>query len=171
MKLKDKYAAIFPAIIYGGNDGLASIFGLVAGVSGATSGSSRTIIVAGLLGAVAAATSMGVSGYLSDKTQQEVNRAAGTDDTDIYPIQAGAGAGISTLLGGVIPIIPFLFASGLPAMIWAFVISLAAHFVLGSSKSLFTARSWWFSGLEMTVLGVIVGVVTYLVGFALTFVK
>jgi VIT1/CCC1 family predicted Fe2+/Mn2+ transporter len=37
---------------------------------------------------------------------------------------------------------------------------------VGAAKSLFTLRSWWWSGLEMTLAGVIVGGVTYAVGLA-----
>jgi hypothetical protein len=37
-------------------------------------------------------------------------------------------------------------------------------FLVGAAKSLFTLRSWWSSGLEMTLAGVIVGGITYAVG-------
>ena len=47
------------------------------------------------------------------------------------------------------------------------VVSLIAHFLVGAAKSLVTLRSWWSSGLEMTLAGVIVGGATYLVGLAL----
>ena len=39
-----------------------------------------------------------------------------------------------------------------------------SHFLVGAAKSLFTLRSWWSSGLEMTAAGVIVGGATYLLG-------
>ena len=35
---------------------------------------------------------------------------------------------------------------------------------IGAAKSLFTLRSWWASGFEMTLAGVIVGGATYAVG-------
>jgi VIT1/CCC1 family predicted Fe2+/Mn2+ transporter len=43
-------------------------------------------------------------------------------------------------------------------------VSLLAHFLVGAAKSLITLRSWWAAGLEMTLAGVVVGVVTYAVG-------
>jgi len=49
-------------------------------------------------------------------------------------------------------------------VLWAAVVSLVAHFVVGAAKSLFTLRRWWSSGLEMTVAGVIVGGATYVLG-------
>ena len=46
--------------IYGANDGLAAVFGIVAGVSGATGGSSF-VLTAGLFGAIASGLSMRIS--------------------------------------------------------------------------------------------------------------
>lgn len=65
------------------------------------------------------------------------------------------------------PIIHFFFLSGYPAVIWAGVISLIAHFAVGAAKSLITIRSWWSSGLEMTFVGVVEGTVTYLIGIVI----
>ena len=44
--------------------------------------------------------------------------------------------------------------------------SLIAHFAVGAATSLFALRSWWASGLEMTLAGVIVGGATYAIGLA-----
>jgi len=60
-------------VIYGFNDGLTANFGLVAGVIGA-SVAPHFILVSGLAGAVADALSMGSSGYLAAKSEQDVNR-------------------------------------------------------------------------------------------------
>jgi vacuolar iron transporter family protein len=59
--------------VYGFNDGLTANFGLVAGVLGATAAQQHTaVIVAGVAGLVADALSMGSSGYLAAKSEQEV---------------------------------------------------------------------------------------------------
>ena len=58
-------------IVYGFNDGLTANFGLVAGVIAATS-DITTILVTGIVGTVADALSMGASGYLAAKSEQEV---------------------------------------------------------------------------------------------------
>lgn len=60
-------------VVYGFNDGLTANFGLVAGVLGATALEQHTaVIVAGVAGLVADALSMGSSGYLAAKSEQEV---------------------------------------------------------------------------------------------------
>ena len=60
-------------VVYGFNDGLTANFGLVAGVIGASPQSAHhTVILAGVAGLIADALSMGSSGYLAAKSEQEV---------------------------------------------------------------------------------------------------
>jgi VIT1/CCC1 family predicted Fe2+/Mn2+ transporter len=209
--------------IYGANDGLAAVFGIVAGVSGATGGSS-SVLTAGLAGAIASALSMATGAFLAERSESEVVAAniererqeiaahpeeekeelslfyqlkgidadtadqlaekmaqrpeamlqalaaeefgAGAGDGG-DPIQAGLAAGISTGLGAIIPVIPFMITTGRAAIVAAAIVSLVAHFLVGAAKSLVTLRTWWASGLEMTLAGLIVGGATYLVGLAL----
>lgn len=58
-------------IVYGFNDGLTANFGLIAGVIGARV-SDHFILVSGAAGLLADALSMGASGYLAAKSEQEV---------------------------------------------------------------------------------------------------
>jgi vacuolar iron transporter family protein len=60
--------------IYGANDGLAAVFGIVAGVSGATGGS-HFVLTAGLAGAVASALSMATGAFLAERSEMEVAAA------------------------------------------------------------------------------------------------
>jgi len=60
--------------IYGANDGLAAVFGIVAGVSGATGGSS-SVLTAGLAGAIASALSMATGAFLAERSEAEVGAA------------------------------------------------------------------------------------------------
>lgn len=60
--------------IYGVNDGLTAVFGIVAGVAGYST-DSHFIVVAGLAGAVSSALSMGASAYLANKAEREVFEA------------------------------------------------------------------------------------------------
>ncbi len=209
--------------IYGANDGLASVFGIVAGVSGATQGSSF-VLTAGIAGAIASALSMATGAYLAERSEAEVAEAnldrerreiaehpeeekeelslfyqlkgvdQATADAMVEQLarqpeaflralaveefggiasdggnapQAALAAGLSTGLGAMIPVIPFIFTDGTKAILISAVISLIAHFLVGAAKSLVTLRTWWAAGLEMTLAGVIVGGATFLVGLAL----
>jgi VIT1/CCC1 family predicted Fe2+/Mn2+ transporter len=66
-------------VVYGFNDGLTANFGLVAGVIGAFGGNetapahlSHILLVSGIAGIIADSLSMGSSGYLAAKSQEEV---------------------------------------------------------------------------------------------------
>jgi predicted membrane protein (TIGR00267 family) len=208
--------------IYGVNDGLGAVFGIVSGMAGYTGGS-EVVLAAGLAGTLASALSMGAGAYLASKSQREVYeseiaREQAEIDEDPHeellelelfyqlkgfsaeeartmaerlqkepkqflrtlvheelglnaetfpnPWRSMFSASLSTAIGGFIPIIPFFFTVGMPAVIASFVISTIAHFVVGASKSLITTRSWWASGAEMTVVGVIEAAITYGLGVA-----
>jgi vacuolar iron transporter family protein len=206
--------------IYGANDGLAAVFGIVAGVSGATGASTAFVRTAGLAGAIASALSMGVGAWLAARSTTEIAEAnieqerseilehpeEEKEELSLFyqlkgltreeadelveklarnpeamlqtlvaeefggmerggnPWTAAFAGFVSTGIGAMIPVIPFFFLSGLTAVVVAFALSLVAHFAVGAAKSLFTLRSWWSSGFEMTVAGVIVGGATYALG-------
>ncbi len=56
------------------------------------------------------------------------------------PWRSTLSATVSTAIGGFIPIIPFFFTVGMPAVIASFVVSTLAHFAVGASKALVTTR-------------------------------
>jgi VIT1/CCC1 family predicted Fe2+/Mn2+ transporter/rubrerythrin len=210
--------------IYGVNDGLGAIFGIVSSVSGATTGESKYVLLAGLSGMIASALSMGSGAYLAAKSTREIyeaevarereavrlnpaearellglyyqvkglpeedalhvadhigadpdqmvralvsERVGSSEEALSKPMVSALSGALSTAVGAIIPVIPFFFLSGVTAIIVAAVISLIAHFAVGAAKSLITVRSWWSSGLEMTIVGAIEGAVTYGIGILL----
>ena len=210
--------------IYGANDGLGAVFGIVSGVAGYTGGAaSNLVLISGLAGMLASALSMGSGAFLATKSEREVYQAeigrekreieedpeeeqeelalfyqlkgftedesrmlasrlaekpeqflrtlaheelGLSEDSFPNPWVAAVSATISTALGAFIPIIPFFFLSGITAIIVAAFISLVAHFAVGAAKTLVTGRSWFNSGMEMTVVGGIEAVITYVLGAA-----
>jgi VIT1/CCC1 family predicted Fe2+/Mn2+ transporter len=82
------------------------------------------------------------------------------------PWRSTVSATVSTAIGGFIPIIPFFFTVGMPAVVASFIISTVAHFIVGASKALVTTRSWWASGTEMTIVGILEAAITYGLGLA-----
>jgi len=206
--------------IYGVNDGLTAVFGIVAGVAAAAS-SREVILLAGLAGMLSSALSMGASAYLANKSEREVFEAelarerreieehpeeereelelfyqlkgfseeesrmlAGrlaerpeqflhtlaaeelglSEDRLPNPLFAAAIGTISTALGAVPPVLPFFFLTGGAALAASAIVSIIAHFIVGASKSLVTGRSWWKSGLEMTVVAILVAGIAYQLG-------
>lgn len=206
--------------IYGANDGLGSVFGIVSGVAGATAGG-PAVLIAGLAGMLASALSMGSGAYLATKAEREMQEAEirrerqeleqhpeeeqeelalfyqlkgvpeneartlaarliaqpesalktlGSEELGISeqsypnPWLAALSATLSTASGAFIPIVPFFFTSGYPAIIASFVISTLAHFLIGAAKTVVTGLSPWRSGAEMTIVGLGEALITYVLG-------
>jgi VIT1/CCC1 family predicted Fe2+/Mn2+ transporter len=94
-------------------------------------------------------------------------RLSTTEEGLSKPWVSAISGALSTAVGAFIPIVPFFFMAGIPAVVVAAIVSLVAHFAVGAAKSLVTIRSWWSSGLEMTIIGAVEGVVTYVIGIGL----
>jgi vacuolar iron transporter family protein len=88
------------------------------------------------------------------------------------PVREGLVAGISTLIGGAIPVAGYLLGrlllgpigNGFGALVVAFVLSAVFLFAIGSARSFFTGKGFGRSGLEMLAVGSIVAALTYGVG-------
>jgi VIT1/CCC1 family predicted Fe2+/Mn2+ transporter len=87
-----------------------------------------------------------------------------SEQTFPNPWIAAVSASLSTASGAFIPIIPFFFTTGYPAIIASFVISTLCHFLIGSAKTVVTGLSPWRSGFEMMVVGLGEALITYSLG-------
>jgi VIT1/CCC1 family predicted Fe2+/Mn2+ transporter len=67
-------------------------------------------------------------------------------------------------IGAVIPLVPFLLASGDVAFISALCLSFASLFAVGAAVSIVTGKSMLFSGLRQVFIGAAAAAVTYGVG-------
>jgi VIT1/CCC1 family predicted Fe2+/Mn2+ transporter len=78
--------------------------------------------------------------------------------------RSAASATVSTAVGAAIPVIPYLFTSGITALVASFLVSTIAHFGVGAAKVIVTGRRWWMSGLEMMLIGLGEAAITYGIG-------
>lgn len=79
------------------------------------------------------------------------------------PWRAGAFSGIAFTVGAFIPLIAYFFLGGLAAVLASAGLSIAALFVIGVLKTLFTGLPCLRSGLEMVGIGLFATVITYLI--------
>jgi predicted membrane protein (TIGR00267 family) len=206
-------------IVYGFNDGLTANFGLVAGIIGANV-EPHIILVSGIAGLIADALSMGASGYLAAKSEEEVYayeiemereemrlmpeveeaelaliyESRGIEKTrarqmaqrlmetpeqaleekvreelhiieaHTTPLKEGMITGVATAIGALIPVAPFFFLKGNPAIWTAFTIAMLSHLAVGAARSIFTGRGVIRSGIDMFLVGLGVAGVGYLIG-------
>jgi VIT1/CCC1 family predicted Fe2+/Mn2+ transporter/rubrerythrin len=80
------------------------------------------------------------------------------------PLRSAVSATAATALGAAVPVLPYVFTTGVPALISSFVVSTLAHFAVGAAKVVVTGRKWWRSGLEMMLIGLGEAAITYGIG-------
>ena len=208
------------AVIFGVSDGLVSNLSLVMGVAGAAA-EPRFILLAGIAGLLAGASSMAAGEYISMQsqrelferqialeraeleampeeeeaelaavyrskgfTEQEATRIAhrlfqdpetaldtlvreelGLDPDELgSPWGAAFGSFVAFAIGAIVPVLPYLVASGAIAFYVALGLSLAALFAVGAGVSLLTGRSTIYSGFRQLGIGLGAAAVTYAVG-------
>jgi VIT1/CCC1 family predicted Fe2+/Mn2+ transporter len=89
----------------------------------------------------------------------------GLDDRSIgSPIAAAIGSFLAFTLGALIPLVPYLLASGGLAFTASLLASLAALAVLGTGIAMLTRRPAWYGAIRQVALGGIAAAVTYAVG-------
>ena len=209
------------AAVLGANDGLVSNLSLVMGVAGAAL-NERTILITGLAGLLAGASSMALGEWLSVQSSREFYRhqieteaeeleampeeeaeelaliyqARGIDEEQarafaegmmrnrdtalatlareelgINPEDLGGSAWEAAIvsfvlfaLGAIVPVVPFLFASGRNAILLSAVFSTIALFIVGAGITLYTGRSVLFSGGRQMLFGLTAAALTFGIG-------
>lgn len=67
-------------------------------------------------------------------------------------------------VGAVLPVLPFFFGSGTPAVIWSLALSALGLFLIGAAITLFTGKSVWYSGFRQVLFGLAAAGVTFFIG-------
>jgi VIT1/CCC1 family predicted Fe2+/Mn2+ transporter/rubrerythrin len=87
---------------------------------------------------------------------------------ELAPLKDGVVTGISTAVGALIPILPFLTMDFRAALWVSLAVSMLAHFAIGAARSLFTGRNLWVSGRDMFLVGFGVAAIGYVIGELIT---
>jgi vacuolar iron transporter family protein len=79
-------------------------------------------------------------------------------------IEAAAYSFILFSIGAVIPVLPFMFTSGIQAIATSVSLSAAGLFLIGSLITLFTGKNVWYSGFRQVIFGLAAAAVTFAIG-------
>ena len=165
-----------PEFVYGGIDGTITTFAIVSGVVGASLNSS-IILILGFANLFADGFSMGVSNYLSSKSEKDLHRKH--EDANLYALKTGQAVknGFATFgsfaIIGLIPLLPFLIAFFIESLDpnKFFPLSIAftgvALIIVGAVKGKIVEKSPIRSGLETLIIGGIAAVLAFAVGYLL----
>ena len=93
------------------------------------------------------------------------------DELGIDPEELGGSAWEAALtsfflfaIGAIIPVIPFIFLSGLTAAAVSAAFSAVGLFLIGTSITLFTGRTVLYSGTRQVLFGLAAAAITYAIG-------
>jgi VIT1/CCC1 family predicted Fe2+/Mn2+ transporter/rubrerythrin len=92
------------------------------------------------------------------------------EELGLDPDQLGSSWGaaiysfIAFSIGAIIPLVPFVIASGQVAFVAALVASFVSLFAVGAAVSIVTGKSMLFSGVRQVLIGAAAAAVTYGVG-------
>jgi len=67
-------------------------------------------------------------------------------------------------IGAIIPVLPFIFTSGMKAIIISVCLSASGLFIIGSAITLFTGKNGWFSGFRQVFFGLAAAAITFGIG-------
>jgi vacuolar iron transporter family protein len=67
-------------------------------------------------------------------------------------------------IGGIIPVVPFIFTSGIHAITLSIIMSTLGLFLIGAAITLFTGKSLWYSGVRQIIFGLLAAAITFGIG-------
>ena len=70
-------------------------------------------------------------------------------------------------IGASIPVLPFVFTSGVQAIIISVSVSALGLFLIGAAITLFTGKNVWYSGFRQVLFGLIAAAITFGIGSAI----
>ncbi len=93
------------------------------------------------------------------------------EELGIDPVELGGSAWQASitsfflfLAGGILPVFPFIFFTGITGIILSAALSGAGLFIIGSIITLLTGRSFIVSGFRQVIFGILTAAVTFAVG-------
>ena len=156
-----KYLAEF---VYGATDGTVTTFAIVAGVAGAAL-SPSIILILGFANVFADGFSMAASDFLSQESDQAVNKRRMFRKT---PIQTALATFVAFAFVGSIPLMPFMIAFGgtssIDPMRVSVIVTGITFLVIGAIRGLVAGKHWLRSAIETFIIGAGASGIAYLVG-------
>lgn len=79
-------------------------------------------------------------------------------------VEAAVYSFILFAIGAVIPVLPFMFTTGMKAILISVSFSGIGLFIIGAAITLFTGKNVWYSGFRQVIFGLLAAAVTFGIG-------
>jgi len=154
-------------VIYGANDGIVTTFAVVSGVAGAAL-DPAIVLILGVANLLADGFSMGMSNYLSRRSELDYQRSRGESSANPAtdgksPWRTAFVTFLAFVVAGWAPLLPYVLAAE-PLFPLSIAVTAVTFFLVGASRSLVTTRGLLWNGAEMFLVGMAAAAVAYTVG-------
>lgn len=154
-------------VIFGANDGVVTSIGFLVGIVGAVS-NQTLIVISGVLTITAGAVSMALGNYLGVKSQNEFYRTREVKDVswvESNAVLAGTIMGISYLIAGFPPLLPFIFIRPTArALVMSIILAVFVMGVIGFIRWLLNKGSLSGKIGETIIIGIIAAAIGFIAG-------
>lgn len=159
---------ILKSLIYGGIDGIITIFNVIAGINGANL-NIKYIFIIGIALLFSDGLSMAVGDYLSIKAHIKNNKihneqSQNNNIPNIKPHNNALITFLSFIIFGCIPLILYIFIYNNTKnykFIKMYISTLIALFIIGTIQSKYTNEIWYKSGINTSIFGGITALLSY----------
>lgn len=151
------------SIIYGGIDGIITMFNIISGITGAQL-NSKYIFILGCAVLISDGLSMGISDYLSLKADIKLKQQYNKNElvSNVDPLKNGLITLFSFIIFGFIPIFLFFIFSNKKNKYLPLIISVTISlFILGSIQSKYTNENWYYTGTKLSIFGLLTAFVSF----------
>ncbi len=162
---REEVAETLRVSLFGLEDGIVSTLGALTGIA-AGSGSRYIVVLSGLVIIAVESLSMAAGSYLSSKSAFAVisKNKKGEKHLEKRSKMNALLMGVGYIIGGLIPLFPYLYLPIDQALGLAVGLAVSALFAAGAYAAHHTGRRWYRSGIEMVVVSLGAAVIGYLIG-------
>ena len=157
---------ILRSIIFGGIDGIITMFNIISGITGANL-NYKYIFIIGLAVLISDGMSMGISDYLSLNADMKLKKQHKKNNLidEIKPVKNGLITFGSFIIFGFIPILfYFIFNNTKKNKFLKLIVSITISlFLLGSVQSKFTNEPWYYTGIKLSTFGIVTSSLAFLI--------
>ena len=159
-------------VLMGAQDNLTNVLAVMLGVS-IGSGRADLVALAGVSAAVAEAVSMGGVLYSSTRAEAALTAREGVDVSEqahvgLRPFASGFVTFAAALVGGLLPLAPFLVLPLPSAVVASIGISVVALFILGLAIGRISGSVPWRDGIRLVLVAGVAALAAAAVGAAMT---
>lgn len=83
------------------------------------------------------------------------------------PFRSGVVVGLASIVGSLIPVMPFFFLPVQPSVWLSLAVCTLALFAVGAIKAKLTIGKWWQAGIELAAIGMAAAIGSYFIGLLL----